>query len=193
VVWLALRTAITIDQPHTSPLGERSPNRAEHGRRVRGFFFFQPLCFVAVLLVLLFVTPTPAVDAKSIFENIEASDKFTILQVALKEAGLDGMLNKDGPYTLFAPSDAAFKKLGEEQIKKIVADKDLLKKILMAHIITEKALTAGDVKSLDGKDINGFRISAADGLKIGDAKVVGMDAKCKNGNYLTIDTVLIPK
>jgi uncharacterized surface protein with fasciclin (FAS1) repeats len=146
-----------------------------------------------VLLVLLFVTPAPAVDAKPIFENIEANDKFTILQVALKEAGLDAMLNKDGSYTLFAPSDAAFKKLGEEQIKKLIADKDLLKKILLAHIVTDTAHTAADMKSHDGATINGFRISTADGLKIGDAKIVGMDAKCKNGNYLTIDTVLIPK
>jgi uncharacterized surface protein with fasciclin (FAS1) repeats len=149
-------------------------------------------CFVWVLLLLvLLVTPAPAVDAKPIFETIEASDKFTILQVALKEAGLDGMLNRDGSYTLLAPTDAAFKKLGEEQIKKLVADKDLLKKILMAHIVTEKALTAADMKSL--KDFNGFRISAADGLKIGDAQIIGTDTKCKNGNYLTIDTVLIPK
>jgi hypothetical protein len=41
--------------------------------------------------------------------------------------------------------------------------------------------------------VNGFRISTADGLKIGEAKIVGMVAKCKNGNYFTIDTVLIPK
>jgi uncharacterized surface protein with fasciclin (FAS1) repeats len=146
-----------------------------------------------VLAVLLMVAGVSAADQKTIFGKVELSSDLTILNVALKEAALDTMLTADGKMTLFAPTDAAFKKLGEEQIKKIVADKELLKKILLAHIVPNKELTTATLKSPGGQEVNGFRISTAEGLKIGDAKLAAVDSSCSNGTIHTIDTVLIPK
>jgi uncharacterized surface protein with fasciclin (FAS1) repeats len=145
-------------------------------------------------LALALTTGANADEPKTIAETVAGSKDHTILLTAVKEAGLVETLGGKGPFTVFAPTDEAFKKLGDETIKKVVADKELLKKILMAHVIVEKAVYAKDVLELDGKEVNGFKISAGkDGVKIGEAKVTVADLKCKNGVIHVIDTVLLPK
>ncbi len=148
----------------------------------------------ALAVALGFVSGATAADQKTIAETVAASKDHTILLTAVKEAGLAEALGSKGPFTVFAPTDAAFKKLGEETIKKVVADKTLLKKILLAHVVMEKAVYAKDVLGLDGKEVNGFKIAAGkDGVKIGEAKVTIADVKCSNGVIHIIDTVLVPK
>jgi uncharacterized surface protein with fasciclin (FAS1) repeats len=152
------------------------------------------LSITALGLLLGLASHSAAADAKTIAETVTESKDHTILLTAVKEAGLVGVLNGKGPMTVFAPTDAAFKKLGDDTLKKVVADKELLKKILLAHVITDKAVYAKDVIPPDGKDVNGFKITAnKDGVKIGDAKVTTADLKCSNGVIHVIDTVLIPK
>lgn len=143
-------------------------------------------------LALGFASTSQASDLKTVAENVAAHKDLTILLTAAKETKLFDGWNAKGPITLFAPTDTAFKKLGEAQIQKIVADKELLRKILLAHVVTGKALTATDLKQFDGKELNGFRVSAADGLKIGEAKVTIADIKCSNGVIHGIDSVLMP-
>lgn len=146
----------------------------------------------AALAALLSLTSTTfGTDPTTLFGNVQASNDHTILLTALKEAGLVNDLSADGANTLFAPTDEAFKKLGEEQIKKLVADKDLLRKLVLAHVVQGTALTSNDLKKR--KELNGFTISAKDGVKIGNAKIVIADRKCSNGIMHVIDTVLIPK
>ena len=131
-------------------------------------------------------------DEKTIAEIVAGSKDHTILLKAVTAAGLADTLGGKGTFTVFAPTDEAFKKLGEEKIKAVVADKELLKKILMAHVIKDKAVMAKDVAPLDGKEVNGFKISTKDGVKIGDAKVTKADIKASNGVIHVIDTVLVP-
>ena len=107
--------------------------------------------------------------------------------------GLAKTLEGKGPFTVFAPTDAAFKKLGDDKIKEVVANKELLTKILLAHVVQGKAVYAKDVVKLDGKEVNGFKIAAGSGgVSIGDAKVTKADLKASNGVIHVIDTVLIP-
>ena len=149
--------------------------------------------FAATFALLLgFTARATAADEKTIAEIVAGSKDHTILLTAVKEAGLADTLAGKGPFTVFAPTDAAFKKLGEEKIKEVVANKELLKKILMAHVVAEKAVYAKDVAGLNGKDVNGFRIDTTDGVKIGDAKVTAADVKASNGVVHVIDTVLVP-
>jgi uncharacterized surface protein with fasciclin (FAS1) repeats len=151
------------------------------------------VCSFAVVAVLLTLPAAhPADQDKTIAETVAASKDHTILLTALKEVGLFDTLKGKGPLTLFAPTDAAFKKLGDDTLKKIVADKTLLKKILLAHSVSGKTLSAKDLAALDGRELNGFRVSAKDGLKIGDAKVTTPDLRCGNGVIHVIDTVLVP-
>ena len=94
--------------------------------------------------------------------------------------------------TVFAPTNAAFEKLGKETIDKVLADKELLTKILKAHIV-EGSVMAADVVKLDGKEVNGFKIKIdGDKVMIGTATVTKADIKAKNGVVHVIDTVLVP-
>ncbi|HUR54514.1 MAG TPA: fasciclin domain-containing protein [Gemmataceae bacterium] len=148
--------------------------------------------FAGCALALMLCATTKAADEKTIAEIVAGSKDHTILLTAVKEAGLAETLGGKGPFTVFAPTDEAFKKLGEEKIKAVVADKELLKKILLAHVITDKAVMAADVGPLDGKEVNGFKISTKDGVMIGEAKVTKADIKASNGVVHVIDTVLVP-
>jgi uncharacterized surface protein with fasciclin (FAS1) repeats len=102
-------------------------------------------------------------------------------------------LKGKGPFTVFAPTDDAFKALGEDTIKSVLADKDLLKKILLAHVIVGQEARAADVLKLNGKEVNGFKIDTSDGVKIGEAKVIKADLLAGNGVVHVIDKVLLPK
>jgi len=147
----------------------------------------------AVLVGLIAATATRAADEDaSVADTLVASKEHTALLTALKEAGLFAALGGKGSVTLFAPTDAAFKKLGDDTLMKMAADKDYLKRLVAGHVVTGKALSAKDLAALDGRELNGFKVSAKDGLKIGDAKVTKRDVRCGNGVVHVIDAVLVP-
>jgi uncharacterized surface protein with fasciclin (FAS1) repeats len=148
------------------------------------------LTVVAVLLAA--PAARPADEDKTIAEAVAASKDHTILLAGLREAGLYDTLKGKGPYTLFAPTDAAFRKLGDDTLRKLVADKALLRKLILAHVVEGKELSTQQVAALDGQDLNGFRVSAKGGLRIGDAKVTAGDQKCGNGVMHAVDAVLVP-
>jgi uncharacterized surface protein with fasciclin (FAS1) repeats len=142
-------------------------------------------------LILGFAAQTSAADQDSIYDYIASSSNHTILASAITETRQTMLLNaKDGKNTFFAPTDEAFKKLGEEQLKKLIEDKQLLKKIVLAHLVAGEDIKAEKLKSM--APINGFTISVNDGLKIGEAKVIKADLPRCNGIIHVIDTVLIP-
>jgi len=152
------------------------------------------LFFAAALALSLgFASSASAEEKKTIADIVVASKDHTILLAAVKEAGLVETLSGKGPFTVFAPTDEAFKKIPKEKLEAVLKDKELLKKILLAHVIVEKAVMAKDALAFDGKEVNGFMIMAnKDGVKIGDAKVIKADIKASNGVIHVIDTVLIP-
>lgn len=146
---------------------------------------------------LALFTATVAVRAddaeKDIVDIAVGSKDHTILVKAVKAAGLVDVLKGKGPFTVFAPTDEAFKKLPKEKLEAVVADKELLKKILLAHVVQGKAVMAADAAKLDGKKVNGFTVKVGDDkVMIGDAKVTKADLKASNGVIHVIDTVLIP-
>ena len=151
------------------------------------------LATTALAAVLGLAARTPAADVRTIAVNIEESTEHTILLAALREGGLLKTLEAaKGSHTLFAPTDEAFRKLGEDTIKAVLADRELLKKVAAAHLVKDRVVYRKDL--VDGTDLNGFKVSAGkDGLKIGDAKITSGDLKCSNGVIHVIDAVLIPK
>lgn len=148
---------------------------------------------LALAAVLFAVAPaTRAEDEKTIAEIAVGNKDFSTLVAAAKAAGLVDALGGKGPITVFAPTNAAFEKLGKETIEKVLADKELLTKILKAHIV-EGNVMAADAKKLDGKEVNGFAVKVdGDKLMIGTATVTKADIKAKNGVIHVIDTVLVP-
>ena len=161
----------------------------------------------AVALFLTVAAPVAWTDdkaekpTKDIVE-IAVSAKFDTLVAAVKAADLVDTLKGEGPFTVFAPTDEAFKKvsdkMGEEKFKALLEDKKTLKKILLAHVVVGKAVMAEDVIKLKGKKVNGFLITVkGDEVSLSNdltkmAKVLKTDIKAKNGVIHVIDTVLMP-
>jgi uncharacterized surface protein with fasciclin (FAS1) repeats len=154
----------------------------------------------AALLAALMALPISAARAetKDIVDVAAGNGSFTTLVTAVKAAGLVDTLKGAGPFTVFAPTDAAFAKLPEGTLEDLLKpeNKDKLVKILTYHVIPSKVM-AGDikgketsVKSVEGSDI---MVDATDGVKVNEAKVVTADVAASNGVIHAIDTVIMPK
>ena len=155
------------------------------------------LSLAALALALTSSTARAADEPKTIAEIVGGSKDHTILLALVKEAGLAEKLGEKGEMTVFAPTDAAFKKIDKATLEKVKGDKELLKSILTAHAV-KGTVMAADVVKLDGKEVEtvqGTKFKVAfDGktVMIGDARVIAADIKASNGVVHSIDTVLMP-
>lgn len=123
-----------------------------------------------------------------------SAGQFKTLVAALQAAELDGALRGDGPFTVFAPTDAAFAKLPAGTVEALLKDKEKLSQILTYHVVSGKVMAA-DVGALDSaKTLQGqsLRIDTSSGVRVGGAGVVKADVVASNGVIHIIDTVLIP-
>jgi transforming growth factor-beta-induced protein len=129
--------------------------------------------------------------AKNIVETAAAAGNFTMLAGALMQTGLDKALSNDGPFTVFAPTDAAFAALGTSALAKL--SKAQLAAVLKYHVISGNLssadLQAGPIKTLSG--LTAF-VNLDNGVRINDAMVTMADIKACNGVIHVIDKVLIP-
>jgi uncharacterized surface protein with fasciclin (FAS1) repeats len=116
------------------------------------------------------------------------------LVAAVKAAGLVDTLKGTGPFTVFAPTDAAFAKLPAGTVDALLKDIPKLKKILTYHVVSGKVLAADVVKLKSAKTVEGedVKIDASHGVKINDATVTTPDVAADNGVIHIIDTVLMP-
>ena len=155
------------------------------------------LAVAAALVAPAFVFAEDKAATMDIVDTAVGAKSFTKLVAAVKAADLVDTLKGAGPFTVFAPTDKAFEALGEETLTKVLADKELLTKILMVHVVKDKAVMAADVVAMAGKEVNGYTVKV-DGEKVtlvkGDKviNVVKTDIKCKNGVIHVIDGVLMP-
>jgi uncharacterized surface protein with fasciclin (FAS1) repeats len=166
--------------------------------KVAGFF---KLLIVAqfVLVATQATAGHHATEAKSkdIVETAVAAGQFNTLAAALEAAGLVDTLKGDGPFTVFAPTDAAFAKLPEGTVESLLKpeNRDQLIAILTYHVVPGKVKAADVVKLSEAKTVNGqdVAITVADsGVQINDANVVKTDIGASNGVIHVIDTVIIP-
>jgi uncharacterized surface protein with fasciclin (FAS1) repeats len=139
--------------------------------------------------------PAPASDVGSIYDTLALMKDHTVLTVAIKEADEVANLKGQEQYTLFAPTDAAFKKLDEATIKSLATDKAAVKRFVRAHVVPGKVTVEG-LKELSGKELRTLQggdlsvSGAKDGLRVGGAKIVSGNVLCSNGVIHVIDTVL---
>ncbi len=130
-----------------------------------------------------------------ILDVAKEANSFNTLLTAVKAAGLEDTLRSEGPFTVFAPTDAAFAKLPAGTIQSLLKDTGKLKSILTYHVVAGEHRAA----SLIGKDrvktVNGeaFTIDTSDGVQINDANVVSTDIEAANGIIHVIDAVILPK
>ena len=135
-----------------------------------------------------------AQEQADIVETAVAAGSFNTLVAAVQAAGLVETLKGEGPFTVFAPTDAAFAKLPEGTIDQLLANPDRLAAILTYHVVPGKVMAA-DVAALssattvEGSDIS---IDTEMGVMVNNANVVTADIETSNGVIHVIDTVLIP-
>jgi len=149
-------------------------------------------------LALAFAAPTMAAE-KTIVETAAGNDSFETLVAAVKAADLVETLNSEGPFTVFAPTDKAFAKLGEETLQELLKpeNKEKLTKILTYHVVPGK-VTASQVVKLDGEKVKTAAgpqaMISVDGntVKVDEAKVIKTDIMCSNGVIHVIDSVIVP-
>lgn len=133
--------------------------------------------------------PTPQ---HSLFENAASVGNFDTWEQAVEAAGLTKLLNDPGPYTVFAPTDMAFKALPKGKLDKLMKSKTELTELLRHHIVSGKVMSrsvsSGEFKALDGSSV--WIQKTASGIKIENANVVGEEIDSRNGVIHAIDRVL---
>ena len=152
----------------------------------------------AFAAALLMAAPALAAD-KTIVEIAAGNPDFSTLVAAVKAADLVETLQGDGPFTVFAPTNAAFEKLPKGTVEELLKpeNKAKLAAILKYHVVAGKVLAADAVK-LDGQSVKTVQgktatIKVKDGsVYIGGAKVVKADIAGSNGVIHVIDTVILP-
>ncbi len=134
------------------------------------------------------------VNAKDIVDTAVAAGNFKTLSTALKAADLVPTLKGKGPFTVFAPTDAAFAKIPKADLDALLKDKAKLQSVLTYHVVSGKVMStdlkAGNVKTVQGSNL---MVSTVGGAMVNDAKVVAADVAADNGVIHAIDTVLMPK
>jgi transforming growth factor-beta-induced protein len=132
----------------------------------------------------------------NIVQTAVGAGQFTTLASLLQKAGLVDTLTSGGPYTVFAPTDAAFAKVPKATLDALVADPAKLKSVLLYHVVPGRATAADVVKLTSAKTAEGrsVAIKVVDGSVFVDgAKVTTPDVMASNGVIHVIDSVLIPQ
>ncbi len=139
-------------------------------------------------------TKAPNTDT-TIVAAASANPDFSTLVTAVKKAGLVETLSGPGPFTVFAPTNAAFAEIPADQLDAILADQAELTKILTYHVVTGGVMAADlqptqMVKTVEGQDLD---IRVTDGAAtVNGCNIVTTDIKASNGVIHVVDCVLIP-
>ena len=146
------------------------------------------------LIALALAAGTVTAFAQDIVDTAVKAGNFKTLVTAVQAAGLVDTLKGPGPFTVFAPTDAAFAKVPKAQLDALLADKAMLTKVLTYHVVPG-AVMASDVKPGMVKTVEGGSLTlvTAGGVTVNGAKVVAADVKASNGVIHAVDTVLMPK
>ena len=129
-----------------------------------------------------------------IVDTAVKAGSFNTLAAALTAADLVATLKGKGPFTVFAPTDAAFAKIPKADLDALLKDKAKLTAVLTYHVVAGKVMAAdvkaGKVKTVQGSEIT---VLTMGGVSVDNAKVIKTDIVASNGVIHVIDSVIIPK
>lgn len=147
-----------------------------------------------VLVLTALAAAALSAQAKDIVDTAVANGNFKTLATALQAAGLVDTLKGPGPFTVFAPTDAAFAKVPKADLDALLKDKAKLTAVLTYHVVPGKVMAKdvkpGKVKTVQGSELT---VATASGVMVDNAKVTATDIAADNGVIHVIDTVVIPK
>jgi uncharacterized surface protein with fasciclin (FAS1) repeats len=154
--------------------------------------------FTGLAAAAAIVATTSAARAADIVDTAVSAGSFNTLVAAVKAAGLVDTLKGPGPFTVFAPNDAAFAKLPAGTVEGLLLpeNRDKLVAILTYHVVPGKVMS-GDIagKTMEVKSVQGgmIDVDARNGVTVDQARVIGADVAASNGVIHVIDTVIMPK
>ena len=160
------------------------------------FKVFMSLVTLAFLSVSFMPLASSAEADKDIVDTALGNEDFSILVSALQKAELVETLKGEGPFTVFAPTNAAFEKLLKEldiTAEELLAQPDL-GKVLTYHVVSGKVLAADLEDGMEADTVNGEKVKfdLSDGAMVNNSKVVTADVEASNGVIHAVDTVLVP-
>jgi uncharacterized surface protein with fasciclin (FAS1) repeats len=154
---------------------------------------------VAVAAIAVIAVPAggAAMSApkKNIVQTAASSAQFSTLVKLVKSAGLAGALSGKQKLTVFAPTNAAFKKVPRNTLNKLAHDKKLLKAVLLYHVVKGEVLAKQVVKLHSAKTLNGAKLKIRvrkGSVFVNQARVTKADVLASNGVIHVINSVLIP-
>lgn len=152
---------------------------------------------VAALMMVFSIPVFATAPTDDIVDIAVGNSDFSILVAALQKAELVETLQGEGPFTVFAPTNAAFEKLlGALDIsaEELLAQPDLAK-VLTYHVVSGKVMSTDLTDGMKAATVNGeeLTIDLSSGVKINDASVTTADVEAANGVIHIIDTVLVPE
>jgi uncharacterized surface protein with fasciclin (FAS1) repeats len=147
------------------------------------------------LLLAPSAAPATARTHQNLVRTAVAAGQFKTLVMLLQHAGLAATLEKPGPYTVFAPTDAAFKQVPKQTLNALLRDKAKLRSVLLYHVVSGRVTAAAAAKLSSAKTLDGVPVRIhikGPSVYVNTAKVVTPDVKATNGVIHVINRVLLP-
>ncbi|MGB8813983.1 MAG: fasciclin domain-containing protein [Paracoccaceae bacterium] len=155
--------------------------------------------FIALTAATAFLSAPAFAEShsKDIVDTAVAAGNFTTLAAALTAAGLVETLKGEGPFTVFAPTDAAFAALPAGTVEDLLKpeNKDKLVAILTYHVVAGKVMSTDLTEGMMAKTVQGGEatITLEGGAKVDGAVISAVDIEASNGVIHVIDSVIMPK
>jgi uncharacterized surface protein with fasciclin (FAS1) repeats len=159
------------------------------GHTMRVVAFLAALAATVVLAV-----PAGAAPQKNLVQTAVSAGQFTTLASLLTKAGLAKTLATGGPYTVFAPTDAAFAKVPKATLASLAKNKAKLRAVLLYHVVKGSYPAAKVASSMKLTTLEGapLAITTMGGVKVGGASVIKANVRASNGVIHVINRVLLP-
>ena len=135
-----------------------------------------------------------SMQPQNVVQVINSDPQLSTLSKLIADAGLSETLSGTGPFTIFAPTNDAFKAVPAKTMAELAANKEQLKRVLTYHVVPAKS-AAADVKTGNMKTVNGANVAVARSatfVTVEEALVTGADKTATNGVVHVIDRVLLP-
>jgi uncharacterized surface protein with fasciclin (FAS1) repeats len=153
------------------------------------------LAVIAATSMLVIPATASAAPSKNIVETAAAAPQFSTLVSLVERADLAEALSGKRQLTVFAPTNAAFDKVPKKTLNSLLANKALLRKVLLYHVVPGKLAAKQVVKRDGAKTLNGARVTfevKGKRVFVNDARVITPDIRAGNGIIHAINRVLIP-
>ena len=152
---------------------------------------------LTVIALLPLALASVSAKADDIVDTAIAAGQFSTLVAAVQAAGLVDTLKGEGPFTVFAPTDAAFAALPEGTVENLLKpeNKDQLVAVLTYHVVAGKVMSAdiaGKTMEVDSLQGSAISVNAMNGVMVDNANVITADIETDNGVIHVIDAVILP-